>query len=824
MPFTTGNDTVSLAFDNAEIDGLAGDDLLILSEPTQYLGMPIVSFRFFKFGDQFVRDCLFIDNSGPTPVYRSTWNYVRNVEHFDITAPLQLGGMLETGAGNDTIRGSVNVDNITPGGGTNIVFAYGGDDIIFLSAGNGVDRINAGAGNDILIDAGLNDLISGGPGYDVLNVTLRADTVPASIDIAEFYENPRWTQIERVNIELTDGDDVLRATEIRGHLFGGEGDDVLIFNRTGLSAVELNASDTGLFFTMDRIRFIGSAYDDRVFGASLGDTLGGGAGNDTLFGAIHKDAKSGADIFYGGSGNDVFVFVKADDTVAGGAGYDVAVVDFSEMTEGITLGRGEAPANFTGIEVYLGRMTNYDDTYYASFLPTVRPWGLDRQAEGIGGGGGYDRLFLDFSGLRSGWQGAFLSLDERGLGSAGAVAVDPVRSGAAFIGDWEEIHFTGSRHNDTVVAGLGDDVIRGEGGNDSLDGGAGNNTLFGGNGDDHLIATPGGVMQAYGGAGEDVFSIWRLGQTIDGGRGQDTVELDFAHVSFTTGVDLTPQGFESGSWSRVENVTGLLTSHDDTARLGFLGTGDGTLSGGAGHDTLILDYSAAGKALSASVSGTFFTIQMADGTTVDGRYADFEALNFTGTEGGDFASAAGMQARLIGLSGNDSLYGSDLDDLLDGGKGDDRLVGNFGNDLVQGGSGDDTIIGGNEINFAYGGDHDTLRGGDGQDIILGLNGHDLIEAGDGDDGVAGGFGNDHIFGGLGSDLFYFEGDLESGNDRIADYANGVDEIWISGGLTLRNVTIADVGADKLVTWSAGSVLLQGMAGQTVNLYFDADFL
>ena len=90
--------------------------------------------------------------------------------------------------------------------------------------------------------------------------------------------------------------------------------------------------------------------------------------------------------------------------------------------------------------------------------------------------------------------------------------------------------------------------------------------------------------------------------------------------------------------------------------------------------------------------------------------------------------------------------------------------------------------------------------------------------------MAGGEGNDQLLGGFGSDLFFFEGWTNTGTDRISDYVDGLDFIWISGGLTLSNVTLRDIGADKMVTWADGSVLLEGMAGLTIYLYFDADFV
>lgn len=59
---------------------------------------------------------------------------------------------------------------------------------------------------------------------------------------------------------------------------------------------------------------------------------------------------------------------------------------------------------------------------------------------------------------------------------------------------------------------------------------------------------------------------------------------------------------------------------------------------------------------------------------------------------------------VIGGSGDDDLFGSDLADRLVGGSGDDLVLALDGSDRISGGPGDDSLLG-------HGGDERSLGGG-----------------------------------------------------------------------------------------------------------------
>jgi Ca2+-binding RTX toxin-like protein len=77
------------------------------------------------------------------------------------------------------------------------------------------------------------------------------------------------------------------------------------------------------------------------------------------------------------------------------------------------------------------------------------------------------------------------------------------------------------------------------------------------------------------------------------------------------------------------------------------------------------------------------------------------------------------QAQIVmGLAGNDTIYGGNSGDCLVGGDGNDRLFGNNAADIIIGGPGNDHLEGANGP--------DTIDGGAGTDECIGGNGPDII--------------------------------------------------------------------------------------------------
>ncbi|MBX3411751.1 MAG: PKD domain-containing protein [Pirellulales bacterium] len=128
----------------------------------------------------------------------------------------------------------------------------------------------------------------------------------------------------------------------------------------------------------------------------------------------------------------------------------------------------------------------------------------------------------------------------------------------------------GGRHNDTLIGGDADDILRGEFVGAKGDGAEGNDTLIGGPGNDLIEADglEGGEDTVYGGAGNDTI----LGDGSDGAEGR---------ADRLFGEDGNDQIFGHHGHDLLDGGDGddLLTGGDGSE-------GNDTLLGGAGHDVL----------------------------------------------------------------------------------------------------------------------------------------------------------------------------------------------------------------------------------------------
>ena len=130
------------------------------------------------------------------------------------------------------------------------------------------------------------------------------------------------------------------------------------------------------------------------------------------------------------------------------------------------------------------------------------------------------------------------------------------------------------------------------------------------------------------------------------------------------------------------------------------------------------------------VDASWFTFRMDGGTGDDTLTGGAGMDTIDGHAGNDTIYGAGGRDHVGGGSGNDTLYGGTGNDGLGGGLGDDTLYGGAGDDRLEGGAGDDTLYGGAGNDRLYGetGD-DTLYGGAGKDVFYfsSIHGNDTIE-------------------------------------------------------------------------------------------------
>ncbi len=237
---------------------------------------------------------------------------------------------------SDVINGTASGDVIDAGAGNDAVTAGAGDDTV--NGGDGNDRLDGGDGNDTLHGDDGNDRLYGGDGDDDLYGDNGNDWLWGG-----------W------------GSDVLQGDAGNDALFGNEGDDILsggndlISGGSGIDTVSFeNLDGAAVFFLMqpngsqsytkgepsatnpagflngtDQLdgtieNFIGSRFDDDLFGNLMTNRLEGSSGNDTL------SAFWGSDTLVGGGGSDVFRFYSAGQS----DGTEEAWVEDFDATQG----------------------------------------------------------------------------------------------------------------------------------------------------------------------------------------------------------------------------------------------------------------------------------------------------------------------------------------------------------------------------------------------------------------------------------------------------------------------------------------------------------
>ncbi len=133
-----------------------------------------------------------------------------------------------------------------------------------------------------------------------------------------------------------------------------------------------------------------------------------------------------------------------------------------------------------------------------------------------------------------------------------------------------------------------------------------------------------------------------------------------------------------------------------------------------------------------------------------------------GTPTNDTINALPSTILILGLGGDDLIFGNTNFNIIFGGKGNDEIHGLAGVDLLFGGKDHDCIFGDENFDLIFGGEgDDNLHGGTNIDLIIGWTGNDkifgddnfdILIGWDGDDTMDGGNGIDVMFGGKGNDL------------------------------------------------------------------------
>ena len=456
-------------------------------------------------------------------------------------------------------------DKLTGNGDANVIDGRGGD-----------DKISGGGGDDTLIGGSGSDILTGDGGADTFVISGR-DTITdfaTTEDKLNFSSSARTLSLryKLVDAELviTSGshqatfENITALGDISGFTAAN-----FIFNPDGFVRLT-DDSPTGTD-TRGNTIVHGGEGDNSLTGDSNVNTINGNGGDDTISGGNGNDTLNGGagdDTISGGNGDDTLNGDAGDDTIEGGAGADTMsggdgdgdTLSYANSSRGTTTATTAVPDPNprSGVTVTL------------TTIGTGTGENLGTHAEGDTNNGGFENLI-------------------------------------------------GSRYDDRLEGGSGENIIKGGSGNDWLISGGTDNRLEGGAGRDRLDGTAGGFLSYEGSGGGVNVNL----------NDRNPVTLNAADAALF-GVTADP--------ATVPDV--IKVSGGDAT--GDIATGFVNVIGGRGSDTL----------------------------TGDGV-----ANELHGMRGNDKLFGNGGDDDLKGGEGTDMLSGGTGDDTLDGGPGGDTLDG-----------------------------------------------------------------------------------------------------------------------------------------------------
>lgn len=593
-----------------------------------------------------------------------------------------------------------------------------------------------------------------------------------------------------------DGNDVFHLSansEWQGVLSGGAGSDTLDFATftTSVSASLVDgsvtfASASGMLSgqTSQFENIVGGSGNDQLMGDSAANVLRGGAGNDTIRaggGTDFVDGGRGDDALWGQNDADSLTGGLGNDSLDGGSGDDVLI----ESGNGNAVLATTSLIGFAGVDslngIELARLTGGtgDNVLNATdFVGSVTLLGGDGNDtlldaagdDSLSGGAGDDMLKLSARGsdlvneaTGDDWLDYSAALGALNIDLARTTRQD-VRTGHRLTLSAGFEYFVGSSFADVVTMTVAGALIR------NVDGlttdattsdmlrvlGTTNswvlNSVMSGHVENGFSATPirfANFGSVQGGDGNDSFVLTgsRFQGTLSGGAGDNT--LDLSRLTAGQSVSLSSND-STGFAGSVRSANSAATSPTTNFR------GIDSIIGTDQNDTLI----------GAATDATWDVLAELYSDSASGRRLRFDAI--------------------------EALVGGDLRDLFVNVQPASPIT-------LGGGAGDDTLDA-SQSNVPV-----TLLGGDGNDELRGGSNGDLLDGGNGDDTLIGGSGVDELLGGAGRDLF----DDSISQSNINGGADS-DSLQLIGTWTLASASSRQVLNDiEIIVGSGPTDVLSG---------------
>ncbi|MBD9425934.1 calcium-binding protein [Pseudomonas sp. PDM15] len=589
-------------------------------------------------------------------------------------------------------------------------------------------------------------------------------------------------------------------------------------NRYAELQVQLGASSSVAFASLDSLNLTGGGQTDFLFGSAGNNSLKGNAGSDfmdgdagsdTLYGGAGKDwlkGGEGADRLYGEDGRDQLLGAEGNDTLSGGNGDDV--LDGGIGNDNLS---GDVGSDVYRFSRGWGQdsVNNYDTSTgkvdAIEFAADIAPGDIIITRSGsdlvLSLVGSTDKVTVNNYFTSDG--ASTYKLEEIRFADGTSWSVDKVKELALrstggddkLTGYASDDQLNGGAGNDYLSGAAGNDVLGGDAGNDNLSGDDGNDSLNGGEGNDNLSGGNGNDA-LNGGAGTDSLNGGSGNDVLDGGVGNDSLSGDAGNDVYRFS-----RGWGQDSVNNYDTSTGKVDAIEFAADI-------------APSDIII---TRSGSDLVLSLVGSTDKVTVNNYFTSDGASTyKLEEIRFA--DGTSWSVDKVKELALRSTGGDDKLTGYASDDQLNGGAGNDYLSGAAGNDVLGGDAGNDNLSGDDGNDSLNGGEgNDNLSGGNGNDALNGGAGTDSLNGGSGNDVLDGGVGNDSLSGDAGSDVYRFTRGW--GQDSVNNYDTStgkVDAIEFA----------ADIAPSDIIITRSGSNLVLSLVGSTdkvtVNNYFTSD--
>ena len=822
-----GNDTVTYYGSETSIDGGTGLNTLILRAATTVN---------LANADQ---------TTGDTPA-------VANFQNVDASS-LAIGVSLTGSSVANTLSGGAGNDTIDGGGGADIIAAGGGDDTVTyrgtessIDGGSGVDTLvmvatGGASAVDLSVSAG-SDQTAGDTVVVRSFENVDASSLTAAINvIGSTSANTISTGSGNDTIDGNGGADIITADAgddnvaywgSETSIDGGTGTNTLVLRVAGtinLGNSDQTSGDVANVVNFQNVDASGLVVGASIVGSSGVNILTGGAGGDFFDGA------GGADVINGGGGNDTVVYRGGEVSIDGGSGGDTLVLAALGGITSINFAVSAGSDQTVGDSVNVTNFESLDASVATTAISVIGTAGGNYIITGSGndtidGGGGGDTISAGAGDDTVYYYGSESAINgDGGVNTLVMRAATTVSLGNAdqTTGDLTTVSNFQNVDGSAVTTGM------------SISGTAGANVITGGSGNDFIDGGGGADVIAAGG-GDDYVYYYASATSIDGGTGNNTLQLNanvtvnLANADQTVGDTVNVSNFQNVNAQLVSgpvSITGSSVANIINASAGndivdggggadVIDTGAGndtvtyrgteaSIAGGTGTDTLILAALGGITAINLSVASgsdqtSGDTVNVSDFENVDASIAT-TAVTMIGSSGANILTTG---------SGNDIIQGNGGADTINSGAGDD-FVDTWGTETtIDGGTGNNTLVvrfvsGLTTVNLAAAagtditsGDTVTIRNFQNLDssavgnslTVTGSSAANIITTGSGADVVDGGGGADIISTGAGTDTVTYRG-----TEVSIDGGTGTNTLILaaSGGITAVNFSVA-AGADQTV--------------------------